>query len=126
MRGALTALRAKQAADKPRLGSAYSDHGLVFCDAAGRPRSRQVMNVHLKRATEAAGIGGEWQPRETRHSFVSIASESGVPIEDIADAPGHVNANITRSVYRHVISDTITRAPAAMDQVFAAGGGAGR
>jgi integrase len=53
---------------------------------------------------------------------VSIASASGVAIEDIADAAGHVNANITRAVYRHVISDTVTRAPAAMDRALAAGG----
>ena len=62
------------------------------------------------------------QPRETRHTFVSIASDSGASIEDIADAAGHVNANVTRAVYRHQISDTVTRAPAAIDQALAAGG----
>jgi len=55
----------------------------------------------------------------------SMASDSGVMIGDIVDAAGHVNANITRSVYRHVISDTITRAPAAMDQALASGKQAG-
>ena len=54
--------------------------------------------------------------------FVSIASDSGASIEDIADAAGHVNANVTRAVYRHQISDTVTRAPAAIDQALAAGG----
>ena len=58
----------------------------------------------------------------TRHSFVSIASDHGASIEDIADAAGHVNPNVTRAVYRHVISDTVTRAPAALDQALAAGG----
>ena len=35
---------------------------------------------------------------------------------------GHVNPNVTRAVYRHMISDTVTRAPAALDQALAAGG----
>jgi len=30
--------------------------------------------------------------------------------------------NVTRAVYRHQISDTVTRAPAALDQALAAGG----
>ena len=80
------------------------------------------MNIRFKEVLDAAGLGRNWQPRETRHSFVSIASASGVAIEDIADAAGHVNANITRAVYRHQISDTVTRAPAAMDRALAAGG----
>jgi integrase len=71
---------------------------------------------------EQAGLGSDWQPKETRHTLVSITSASGAAIEDIADAAGHVNANITRAVYRHVISDTVTRAPAAMDRALAAGG----
>jgi hypothetical protein len=54
--------------------------------------------------------------------FVSIASDSGASIEDIADAAGHVNPNVTRAVYRHQISDTVTRAPAAMDRALAVGG----
>ena len=48
--------------------------------------------------------------------------DSGANIEDIADAPRHVNPNVTRAVYRHQISDTVTRAPAALDQALAAEG----
>ena len=122
VRSALTALRKEQAADKLRLGEHYLDrHDLVFRDDAGRPMSRQRMNVQFKRVCEAAGIGRDWQPRETRHSFVSIASDNGVPVEDIADAVAHVNSNVTRAVYRHQIADTVTRTPAAMDRALAGG-----
>jgi integrase len=123
VRSALTALRREQAADRLRLGPHYQDrHDLVFRDDAGRPMSRQRMNVRFKQVLDAAGLGTDWQPRETRHSFVSIASDHGASIEDIADAAGHVNPNVTRAVYRHQISDTVTRAPAALDQALAAGG----
>ena len=94
----------------------------MFRDDAGRPVSRQRMNKRFKEVLAAAGLGTDWRPRETRHTFVSIASEHGASIEDIADAAGHVNPNMTRAVYRHQISDTVTRAPAAIDQALAAGG----
>ena len=123
VRSALTALRKEQKADRLRLGPHYrGEHDLVFRDNAGRPMARQRVHKGFKDVLEAAGLGRDWQPRETRHTFVSIASDSGVSIEDIADAAGHVNANVTRAVYRHVISDTVTRAPAALDQALAARG----
>jgi integrase len=123
VRSALTALRKEQAADRLRLGPHYQDrHDLVFRDHAGRAVPRQRLNTRFKDVLAAAGLGRDWQPRETRHSFVSIASDHGVSIEDIADAAGHVNSNVTRAVYRHQISDTVTRAPAALDEALAAGG----
>jgi integrase len=119
VRLALTALRREQKEDRLRLGPYYqTKHDLVFRDDAGRPMSRQRLNLAFKDVLEAAGLGRDWQPRETRHSFVSIASDHGVAIEDVADAAGHVNSNVTRAVYRHVISDTVTRAPAALDQAL--------
>ena len=53
-----------------------------------------------------------------RHTFVSVLSDAGVDIEDIADAAGHINSNVTRTVYRHQIADKITRAASAMDEIF--------
>jgi len=122
VRVTLTALRKQQAADKLRLGPHYLDkHDLVFRDDAGRAMSRQRMNVRFKDVMERAGFGRDWQPRETLHSFASVASEHGASIEDLADAMGHINANVTRAVYRQQISDTVARAPAAMDRALAAG-----
>ena len=34
--------------------------------------------------TEAAGLGRTWVPRELRHTFVSLLSAHGVPVEAIA------------------------------------------
>ena len=119
VRSALAGLRREQKEDRLRLGPHYLDkHDLVFRDDAGRPMSRQRMNVAFKQVLGAAGLGTDWQPRETRHTFISIGSEHGASIEDLADAAGHVNANVTRATYRHQISDTVTRAPAALDQAL--------
>jgi integrase len=123
VRSALAMLRKEQAAD--RRGSARpTSTSTAWCSATvpGGPCPRQRMNVRFKEVCKAAGIGSVWQPRETRHTFISIRSDNGASIEDLADAAGHVNANVTRATYRHQLSDTVRRAPAAMDRALAAGG----
>ncbi len=49
---------------------------------------------------------------------MSVLSDSGVDIEQIADAVGHVNSTVTKTVYRHQIADEITSAATAMDAIF--------
>ena len=61
-------------------------------------------------------------PVSGSNSVIRLSTANGASIEDIADAAGHVNPNVTRAVYWHQISDTVTRAPAALDQALAAGG----
>ena len=48
--------------------------------------------------TKRAGLGTTWSPRELRHSFVSIMSDQGVPIETIADLVGHAGTSVTEAV----------------------------
>ena len=119
---ALKALKTAQAADKLRLGPLYTDQGLVFCRADGAPYWREAIRLGFRRVCKLAGIGEDWTPRELRHSFVSVLSDAGVDIEDIADAAGHSSSTVTREVYRHQISDKVARAAEAMDRIFGAGG----
>ena len=118
VQSALAALRKQQAADRLRLGGHYGDSGLVFADSAGWPRNPQTVRREFKNLCSAAGIGPAWQLREMRHSYVSILSDSGVDIEAIAASAGHINSNVTRTVYRHQIAPAITQAAAAMNDVF--------
>src|SRR5262245_2273667 len=41
----------------------------------------------------------EWTPRELRHTFVSLMSNSGVPVEGLARLAGHTNSGTTELVY---------------------------
>ncbi len=118
VRGVLNALRRVQAADRLKLGAAYVDRGLVFCGPAGHPRHNQGVRDYYRRLCLRAGIGGDWQLRETRHTFISQLSDSGVDIERIADAAGHINSNVTRTVYRQQLADEISSAAAAMDERY--------
>ena len=120
----LGALRRDQAAVRLRAGGAYADHGLVFPAGDGRPCWPEVARARFQALCKRTGLGDDWHPHEMRHSFVSILSDSGVDIDRIADAAGHINSNVTKTVYRHVLADKLSTAAAVMDATFRASGGA--
>jgi len=47
-------------------------------------------------------------------------SQAGVDIEVIADHVGHVNSNVTRGVYRHVLADEMNTAALVFDKLYGA------
>ncbi len=67
----------------------------------------------------AAGLDSEtWTPRGLRHSFVSLLSSSGMPIEDIAHLVGHATTRTTENVYRKELRPGLTRGARTMDTIF--------
>jgi len=70
------------------------------------------------RITEEAGLGRDWTPRELRHTFVSLLSDSGVPIEQIADAVGHSSTRTTEVVYGHQLRPVTRTAAIALGPLF--------
>ncbi len=75
----------RQAADRLTVGALWQDHGLVFASAVGTQLDRYNVRREFRKITQAAGLGQNWAPREMRHTFVSLLSLSGMPLEDIAD-----------------------------------------
>lgn len=120
----LAALRRDQAALRLRAGSAYEDHGLVFAQDSGRPCWPVTVRSQFRAVCGKAGLGEGWHPHEQRHTFVSVLSHAGVDIEQIADAAGHINSNVTKTVYRHQLADKLSVAATVMDATFGASGGA--
>ena len=75
----------------------------------------------FRRVAEHAGLRAEeWTPRELRHSFVSLLSSAGIPIEDIAHLVGHANTRTTDKVYRKELRPVLRRGAKAMDDLFKA------
>jgi integrase len=66
----------------------------------------------------SAGLCADWVPRELRHTFVSLLSSDGVPLEDIADLVGHKGTMTTETVYRKVIVPELRRGAEVMDRLF--------
>ncbi|MFC7532306.1 tyrosine recombinase XerC [Actinoplanes sp. GCM10030250] len=60
----------------------------------------------------------DWTPRELRHSFVSLLSDNGMSIEQIADLCGHSGTSITESVYRHQLRPILLNGAVTMDRIF--------
>jgi integrase len=114
---ALSAHRRRQAVERLAAGSAWHDHGLVFCHEDGTPYDRDALNWRFGKLTREAGLG-HWHAHEARHTAVSIMSSNGVPIQDIADTVGHKSTSVTQAVYRHVIVPAIKGGAAVMDEVF--------
>jgi Phage integrase family len=83
-----------------------------------RPDVRDRRADGFKRITEKAGLGRDWTPRELRHTFVSLLSDSGVPIEQIADAVGHSSPRTTEVVYRHQLRPVTRTAAIALGPMF--------
>jgi hypothetical protein len=106
---ALKEHRARQAARRLEAGELGQDHGLVFCSQSGTPLDPRNVRRAFRGITKAAGLGKTWGPRELRHTFVSIMSDSDVPVEKIADLVGHEGTLVTERVYRHQLKPVITK-----------------
>ncbi len=104
----MRAHNAKQAQDRLLAGELWKDHGLVFASAVGTPFDPSHVRRGFRRACENAGIGTNWSPRELRHTFVSIMSEQGVPVEEIARLVGHSTTATTETVYRRELRPVIS------------------
>ena len=72
----------------------------------------------FRKVCDTAGIGMNWSPRELRHTFVSIMSEQGVPVEEIARLVGHSTTATTEAVYRRELRPVISPGAEVMDTIF--------
>ena len=99
-------------------GSAWVDHGPVFCTSHGTELDAANVRRSFRAVARAAGLDSEtWTPRELRHSFVSLLSSSGMSIEDIAHLVGHANTKTTEQVYRKELRPVLTKGARAMDGI---------
>ena len=120
---ALSALRERrvaQVADRLEAGEMWQDSGLVFTTSIGTMLDQHNIRREFRQITKAAGLGEEWVPRELRHTFVSIMSAGGVPVEEIARVAGHKQTSTTELVYRRELRPVITTGAEVMGKVFAA------
>jgi integrase len=117
---ALTAHRDRQDVTKDRTGGRWMDHDLVFASRVGTPLLAGNVRRSVRLVLAAAGLdAGAWTPRELRHSFVSLMSDSGARIEDIAELVGHSGTRVTEAVYRHHLRPVVLSGTVAMDRIFA-------
>ncbi|WSQ10801.1 tyrosine-type recombinase/integrase [Streptomyces sp. NBC_01231] len=96
--------------------SRFSDARSCHLDAPG---SRLLGSAFRQALKEAEGINADdWTPRELRHSFVSLLSDRGVPLEEISRLVGHSGTAVTEEVYRKQIRPVIQTGAVVMDGIF--------
>jgi integrase len=115
---ALKEHHAEQAKQRLTAGKAWQDNDLVFATSVGTALDAANVRRSFRRITKKAGLGENWTPRELRHSFVSIMSDNGVTIEQIADLVGHRTTIVTQRVYRHQLKPVISTGATAMNTIF--------
>jgi integrase len=117
---ALRKQRAQQAADRLAAGTRWQDTGLVFTSSVGTKMLAGNVRRDFRRALALVPSldPSEWTPRELRHSFVSLLSDAGVPLEQISQLVGHSGTTVTELVYRHQLRPVIQTGAIVMDQLF--------
>ena len=107
-----------QAKERADAGSAWQEHDLVFASQLGTPLDASHVRRAFKQITKSAGLGEDWAPRELRHTLVSILSDGGMLIRDIADLVGHSDSRTTETVYRHHLRPVITKGATALEPIL--------
>jgi integrase len=117
---ALRRQRAQQAADRLSAGERWRETGLVFTTSVGtKMLAGNVLRDFRRALALVPGLNpSEWTPRELRHSFVSLLSDAGVPLEQISQLVGHSGTTVTELVYRHQLRPVIQTGAIVMDQLF--------
>ena len=96
-----------------------SPTGRVFTTRFGEPLDAANVRRDFEAIVKKAGLKPEWTPREFRHSFVSLLSDHGIPLERIALLAGHSSQATTQAVYRKQLRPVITQGAEAMNDIFA-------
>jgi len=111
--------RQRQTQEQASAGSRWHRTGLVFASTVGTELAAGNVRRAFRRIAEKAGLDPhDWTPRELRHSFVSLLSDSGVSTQDIADLCGHSGTTVTETVYRHQLRPVLLTGAIAMDRIF--------
>jgi integrase len=108
-----------QRQERASKGMEWSPAGRVFTTRSGEPLDAANVRRDFKAIVKKAGLEPEWTPRELRHSFVSLLSDHGIPLERIALLVGHSSQATTEAVYRKQLRPVITEGAEAMDEIFA-------
>lgn len=93
---------------------------LIFPGEGGAVRGAMtVLRAFRREVIAPAGLEPDnWTPRELRHSFVSLLSDNGMPLDKIALLVGHSGTQVTEKIYRQQIRPVIQDGAQAMDLIF--------
>lgn len=107
-----------QTRDRLAAGALWHEIGLAFCTTVSIEMDAANVRRGFRAVVTASGIDGTWTPRELRHSFVSLLSANGVPVESIARLVGHAGTTVTEAVYRKELRPVLTDGAEVIGSIF--------
>jgi integrase len=117
---ALKQQKAHQAEERLLLGQAYQDHGLVVCQADGKPIDPRNFTRYFDRVLRQAGL-----PRirfhDARHTFATLMLELGESPKTVQTMLGHSRVAITLDIYSHVSLELEKKAAAKLNAALTSG-----
>jgi integrase len=117
---ALQHQRGQQETDRAVAGDRWQEQGLVFASKVGTPLDPSHVRRDFRKAIDGAlGVNpDDWTPRELRHSFVSLLSDSGISLDEISQLVGRSSTAVTEAVDRMQMRPVLQGGAMAMDRIF--------
>ncbi len=115
---ALREHRKRQLEERIRLGTLWSDYGLVFPSSAGTPKSGGNLSRAFKAALKRAGLPESTRFHDLRHTCATLLLRQGVNPKYVQELLGHSDIAPTLNVYSHILPDMGDAAAGAMDDAL--------
>ena len=107
----------QQAIEVLKMQKRNTNDEYVFPSPNGGPISPDSVNNMLKRVLERAGIP-KIRFHDLRHTFATIALQSGVDIKTVSSMLGHFSAGFTLDTYAHVTTAAQKEAAETLGQIL--------
>jgi integrase len=105
----LRAAKARQAAEKLKLGTPYSDGGYVVCNEAGGPFHPSTLSKMWKDAIADLDVP-QLRLHDARHTCATLMTLQKVPIVLVSAWLGHADVSFTMRTYVHSQPDALREA----------------
>jgi integrase/recombinase XerD len=91
---------------RPLLVQSNPESGWVFVSRGGKPLTREMLWVLVKKYSLRAGLGPKVSPHTLRHSFATHLLSGGADLRTVQELLGHANIRTTQH-YTHVDRDRL-------------------
>ena len=96
-------------------GVNWNANDLVFCSDIGTPYEGRNLCRVLHRTLEQAGLE-QMGVHALRHTFATLALESGMDLRTLSEILGHANISLTLQLYAHSTVETKLKAMNCMEK----------
>lgn len=105
-RPAITALKKYLDESRPRLVRSAPDARTVFVSRGGKPLTREMLWMLVKKYVKRAGLNAKVSPHTLRHSFATHLLAGGADLRTVQELLGHATIRTTQQ-YTHVDRDRL-------------------